>query len=88
MLLDESALRWIESPSSDARARRGFCAKCGSSLFWDSPCYETVSIAAGSLDPPTNLRVASHWYTSQTGDYYDLPVDGLPRHDRSGGELA
>jgi hypothetical protein len=88
VLLDETALRWIESPSSDANARRGFCAKCGSSLFWDSPRYETVSIAAGSLDPPTNLSVASHWYVSHTGDYYDLPVDGLPRHDRSGGELA
>jgi hypothetical protein len=89
ILLEERGLRWIESPRSDARARRGFCVECGSSLFWDAPGYETISIAAGTLDPPTGLRVASHWFVSQAGDYYVLPDDGLPRHERSGeGELS
>jgi hypothetical protein len=46
--------------------------------------HETVSIAAGTLDPPTGLRVARHWFVSQAGDYYELPEDGLPRHVRSG----
>jgi hypothetical protein len=47
----------------------------------------TISISAETLDPPTGLRVASHWFVSRAGDYYDLP-DGLPRHERSGeGEL-
>src|SRR5438270_13853317 len=76
-------LRWIDSPRSDARARRGFCAECGSSLFWDAPGRPTVSIAAGSLDEPTGLRVVAHWYVSQAGDYYELPADGLPRHEHS-----
>ena len=89
ILLEERGLRWIQSPRSDARARRGFCVECGSSLFWDAPEYETISIAAGTLDPPTGLRVASHWFVSQGGDYYVLPDDGLPRHERSGeGELS
>jgi hypothetical protein len=89
ILVDERGLRWIQSPRSGARARRGFCVECGSSLFWDAPGYETISIAAGTLDPPTGLRVASHWFVSQAGDYYDLPDDGLPRHERSGeGELS
>jgi hypothetical protein len=89
ILLDERRLRWIQSPRSDARARRGFCGECGSSLFWDAPGYKTISIAAGTLDPPTELRVASHWFVSQAGDYYALPDDGLPRHERSGeGELS
>jgi hypothetical protein len=83
-LLDCSELRWIESPRSDAGARRGFCGKCGSSLFWDPPRRETISIAAGTLDDPTGLRVASHWYVSQAGGYYELPADGLPQHDGSG----
>jgi hypothetical protein len=88
VLLEDRGLRWIQSPRSDARARRGFCAECGSSLFWDAPGRETTSIAAGALDPPTGLRVASHWFVSEAGDYYDLPEDGLPRHERSGeGEL-
>jgi hypothetical protein len=89
LVLDEDrGLRWIQSPHSDARARRGFCAECGSSMFWDSPEYDTISIAAGTLDSPTGLRIASHWYVSQAGDYYEIPSDGLPHHTRSGdGEL-
>jgi hypothetical protein len=42
-----------------------------------------VSIAAGTLDEPTGLRVIAHWYVSQAGDYYELPEDGLPRHEQS-----
>jgi hypothetical protein len=80
----DGALRWIDSPRSDARARRGFCAECGSSLFWDAPDADTVSIAAGTLDDPSGLRVTAHWYASQAAAYYELPDDGLPRHERAG----
>ena len=84
VLVESRGLRWIDSPSSDAGARRGFCAECGSSLFWDPPRRETISIAAGTLDGPTGLSVAGHWFVSQAGDYYELPDDGAPRHERSG----
>lgn len=86
VLTEQRGLRWIASPNSDAGARRGFCAECGSSLFWDAPGRPTVSIAAGTLelDGHTDLRVAAHWYVSQAGDYYELPADGLPRHQLSG----
>jgi hypothetical protein len=88
VLLEQRGLRWIQSPCSDTRARRGFCGECGSSLFWDAPGLETISIAAGTLDAPTGLRAVSHWYVSQAGDYYELPADGLPHHECSGeGEL-
>jgi hypothetical protein len=83
VLLDAAGLRWIDSPRSDARARRGFCARCGSSLFWDAPDRPTVSVAAGTLDESAGLHVIAHWYVSQAGDYYELPDDGLPRHDLS-----
>lgn len=79
----DRALRWIESASSDAGARRGFCGQCGSSLFWDAPGRETISIAVGTLDGDAGLRVAGHVYVSQQGSYYDLPDDGRPRHDRA-----
>jgi hypothetical protein len=84
VLLEEGGLRWIKSPNSDAGARRGFCGECGSSLFWDPPGEETISIAAGTLDPPTGLRIIGHWYTSQASDYYDIPDDGMPHYERSG----
>jgi hypothetical protein len=84
VLTRDRGLRWIRSPGSDAGARRGFCAECGSSLFWDPPGREMISIAAGTLDAPTGLRPAGHWYVSQAADYYELPEDGLPRHEHSG----
>lgn len=73
------ALRWVESPESDRGARRGLCAECGSSLFWQAANAERVSIAAGTLDPPTGLRVAAHIYTQQAPDWGKIRDDGLPR---------
>jgi len=75
VLVARHGLRWIDSPQSDAGARRGFCAECGSSLFWDAPGRPTVSIAAGTVDPPTGLRVMGHVYAAHAGDYYELPPD-------------
>jgi hypothetical protein len=75
LMVDDRTLRWIESPASDTDARRGFCVTCGSSLFWDAPARETISIAAGSLDEPTALEVIGHTYVEQAGDYYELPEE-------------
>jgi hypothetical protein len=66
---------------SSRHARRGFCGECGSSLFWQPAESERINIAAGTLDLPTGLRIAGHWYTSQAGDYDQPPDDGLPRDD-------
>jgi hypothetical protein len=79
VLLEDAALRWVGSPESDKQARRGFCAECGSSLFWQPAGGDRIHIAAGTLDRPTGLRIAGHWYTRQAGDYDELPNDGLPR---------
>jgi hypothetical protein len=76
-LTDERGLRWRPTPSSDASAERGFCAECGSSLFWRAPARATVSIAAGTLDGPTGLRTTGHIYDAQRGDWEH--VDDLPR---------
>src|SRR4051812_48315985 len=47
VLVESDALRWIASPESESDARRGFCAGCGSSLFWEAPGRDTISIAVG-----------------------------------------
>ena len=70
---EDGALRWIASPESESEARRGFCGECGSSLFWDAPARDTISIAAGTLDPPTGLRELGHVHLADAGDYYELP---------------
>ena len=75
------ALRWIDSPDSDRHARRGFCGECGSSLFWQPAGVDYVNVAVGTLDQPTGLPIAGHWYTHQAGDWDVLPDDGLPRDD-------
>jgi hypothetical protein len=53
-------------------ARRGFCAVCGSRLFWDRG-RATISIAAGSVDEPTGLTTSHHIYTASAGDWYEVP---------------
>ena len=67
---EDRGLRWIDSPDSAHDARRGFCGECGSSLFWQVPGSETVSIAAGCLDAPTGLRTVKEIWTESAGDYY------------------
>jgi hypothetical protein len=65
VVADETSLRWIPSPNSNMAARRGFCAACGSSLFWDAPGAERVSIGAGTLDDSSGLAVFKHVYAHQ-----------------------
>lgn len=89
VLVEESALQWIDSPRSDRRARRGFCRECGASLFWQPTESERINIAAGTLDQPTGLRIAGHFYAQHAADYDSLPADGLPRYpDPTAPEVA
>ena len=83
----DRGLRWIDSPQSAAHARRGFCGECGSSLFWDAPDRDTISIAAGTLDGPTGLRTTMQIYTAYAGDYYELDpaLQSFPGSGGAGG---
>jgi len=54
--------------------------ECGASLFWDPRGKKNISIAAGTLDPPTGLKTVRHVWISQAGDYYRID-DGLPCSD-------
>ncbi len=68
-------LKWY---ASSAEARRGFCGECGSVLFWDGEGRDYISIAVGSLDPPTGLTIAQHIFVADKGDYYTID-DGVPQ---------
>ena len=80
----QERLRWFPGPNSATRGERGFCATCGSSLFWHSPDRPTISIAAGTLDGVTGLRTISHIWDMQRADW-EAADDGLPRAPRGGG---
>ena len=67
-LIEARGLRWYEA---DER-RRGFCGECGASVLWEREDRPTISIAAGTLDPPTGLRPSHHIFVEDAGDYYDV----------------
>jgi hypothetical protein len=68
-LLNSETLRWYVAVPG---FRRGFCAGCGSSLFFEEIGGERVSIAAGSLDEPQGLKIAAHIFAREAGDYYQI----------------
>ena len=82
---EDRGLRWIDSPDSEYDARRGFCAECGSSLFWQVPGSDRVSIGAGCLDGSTGLRTTGQIWVDSAGDYYELD-ERIPSRPRGGGE--
>ncbi|PCJ95788.1 MAG: aldehyde-activating protein [Hyphomicrobiales bacterium] len=53
-------------------AERGFCADCGSLMFWKMDGVERVSIFMGCIDTPTGLQMEKHIYTEEKSDYYDI----------------
>ena len=74
ILTSAATLQWYESSSS---ARRGFCGRCGASLFWDGQGQDRISIMAGTLDSPSGLSAKGHIFVAEAGDYYKID-DGLP----------
>lgn len=76
--LADATLTWYRSSDE---AERGFCHRCGGNLFWrrTAPDSQTVSIMAGTLDPPTGLTLAMHIFTGAKSDFYEIG-DGAPQH--------
>jgi len=69
LMIVAGRVKWY---NSSVEAKRGFCARCGSQLFWAPAHGRHVSISAGSFDQPTGLRIAEHIYCEQIGDYERL----------------
>ncbi len=71
----DATLAWYRS---SAAAERGFCARCGSSLFWRGDGNPLMDVAAGSLDQPTGLATLRHIHVAGKADYYEI-TDTLER---------
>lgn len=76
-LTREEGLAWYRS---SARAQRGFCRNCGTSLFWSADARDTIAIMAGTIDGDTGLRTVAHICVADKGDYYELPPS-VPQYD-------
>lgn len=73
----DEGLRWYES--SDW-AKRGFCNRCGSSLFYKLNDGNQYEVAPGCIDGDLGTKIDGHIFVADKGDYYDL-TDGLPQFE-------
>ena len=75
----ENHVGWY--PSSE-KVNRGFCSKCGSTLFWKPNLdgYEWTSVMMGLFDEPTGTHLSKHTFIDEKGDYYELN-DDVPKTD-------
>ncbi len=64
--------------AASPEAKRGFCARCGSFLFWKAHDEDTISFALGAVEDPTGIRLEKHIFTGSKGDFYEI-TDGLPQ---------
>jgi hypothetical protein len=72
-------LTWFRSSS---KVQRGFCSRCGSSLFWDPIERAFIGVAMGAFDTPTATKLRIHIHVASKGDYYDIEGP-LPQHSHS-----
>ena len=74
--ISKSTLRWYNSSNF---AKRGFCSKCGASIFYKIKKSNTISISAGMFSNPTKLKTHSNIFTKKKLDYYKLDPS-LPKY--------
>jgi len=81
------ALAWFQS---SPEARRGFCNRCGASLFFESDRYPgLIDVTVVTLAQAASLAPSMHIFTGSRQPWMKL-TDGLPAHagDSSSPRLA
>ena len=69
--IKKNTLRWFRSSK---RAKRGFCNKCGASIFFKVIGTKNISIAAGMFNKPTKLKTIMNIFTKKKLSYYKLDL--------------
>jgi len=82
-ITEDSGLAWYQS--SDI-AKRAFCDRCGSGLFWEPSHGKYMAVWAGTLDLPTGLTSREHIHVDDKSDYYEIS-DGLPQYPQDHPDL-
>lgn len=89
MTTDDAGLRWY-SPTDDANVGYGFCARCGSTLFFRSGLAdgsnEITSITVGTFDVDPVLGTSEIWFCDEARAHIRLPVPdvGITLHPTNG----
>ena len=76
--LNKKTLTWFKSSKN---AKRGFCNKCGASIFFKFKNTDNISIAAGMFDKPTKLKTIRNIFIGSKSDFYKI-TDGLPKFNK------
>ena len=67
--IKKRTLKWFKSSK---KAKRGFCNKCGGSMFFKFLGSDNISIAAGMFKNPTKLKTTMNIFIEGKLDYYTL----------------
>ena len=76
--LKKKTLKWFKSSK---RAKRGFCNKCGASMFFKVKESKNIHIAAGMFNKPVKLKTELNIFVKGKLEYYKLD-NRLPKFSR------
>tara|TARA_Y100000590_G_scaffold93194_1_gene105540 strand:- start:150 stop:548 length:399 start_codon:yes stop_codon:yes gene_type:complete len=76
--INKKTLKWFKSSNN---AKRGFCNKCGASIFFKFKNSDNISIAAGMFNGKTGLKTMRNIFVSSKSDFYKI-TDKLPKYKR------
>ena len=51
---------------------RGFCADCGSHMFWRSTVDDELTLLVATIDSPEAFKMGRHVYADEHAYYYDI----------------
>jgi len=68
-LKKSESLKWYES---SPWARRGFCAECGTSLFYNLKGSEFYSVSSGCLNMPKDMSLNKEYFIDEKPEFYNF----------------
>tara|TARA_B100000586_G_scaffold238001_1_gene189573 strand:- start:43 stop:345 length:303 start_codon:yes stop_codon:yes gene_type:complete len=76
--ITKRTLKWFKSSK---KAQRGFCKKCGASIFFKMNKSNIISISAGLFDKSLKLKTIRNIFTKNRLKYYSLDSN-IPKFSR------
>lgn len=70
----------VETVNSSPDLERGFCPRCGTTIFSRRERRGIMGLTSGSLDDPSLFQPQMHMYTASRQPWVKLD-DGLPQHE-------
>ena len=74
----KKTLKWFKSSK---RAQRGFCSRCGASVFFKVNKSKTISISAGMFDKSLKVKTNKNIFVKNRLKYYKLD-QSIPKFNR------